>query len=164
MPLLASWSARSYKVGPEPCARSRVGSPLSSSAQVPTQAPDSASSPPVPSTRVDRLAVPPSTLRANPVVNSLTVEAGTSGSAALTPQSIRPCSSATAMPHLPAVRRDVDSYHASSRPARTLEPSAPAELSVGEPWAAAGTGPSNPKARARAEAERLNDNGGKCNP
>jgi hypothetical protein len=79
MPLLASWSARSYKLGPEPCARSSVGSPFSSRAQVPTQAPVSASRPPVPTTLVERRAAPPSTLRANPVVNSLTVEAGTRG-------------------------------------------------------------------------------------
>ena len=45
---------------------------------------------PMPTTRVGRRAPPPSTLRANPVVNSFTVEAGMSGASGFTLHSIWP--------------------------------------------------------------------------
>ena len=53
----------------------------------------------MPTTRVGRRAVPPSTLRAKPVVKSFTVEAGINGWSGFMLQSIRPAWSATAMPH-----------------------------------------------------------------
>jgi hypothetical protein len=64
---------------------------------------------------VGRRAVPPSTLRANPVVKSLTVEAGMSGRSGFRLQSIRPDSSVTAMPHSPGAERLAWPYHESRR-------------------------------------------------
>ena len=110
-PAPASWSARSYSVGPEPSARSSDGSPLSSSAQLPIHSPLTGSSEPTPTTRVGRRAAPPSTLRANPVVKSFTVDAGMNGWSGFTLQRVRPDWSAIAMPHSPGAERSERWYH-----------------------------------------------------
>ena len=89
-PAPASCMARSYSVGPDPSARSSDGSPFTSSAQLPIHSPLTESSEPTPTMRVGRRAIPPSTLRANPVVNSLTVDAGMSASSGSTLQSTCP--------------------------------------------------------------------------
>ena len=57
---------------------------MSSSAQRPSQAPVAGFTRPDPTTRVARRASPPTTVRANPVVRSLTVDAGTIGSVGFT--------------------------------------------------------------------------------
>ena len=113
MPRAASCWARSASWGPCRVARSSDRSPFISKAQVPSQSPVVGSTMPVPTTRVARRALPPSVLRANPVVKSLTVEAGRSGWSSATLQKMRPVWSAIAMPHWPGARRLARLYQES---------------------------------------------------
>jgi hypothetical protein len=69
---------------------------------------------PAPTTRVERLAAPPNTLRAYPVVKSLTADAGISEWSGFMLHSMLPDWSAIAMPHAPGALREADAYHSET--------------------------------------------------
>jgi len=121
MPWALSCRARSRSIGPERAVRSSVGSPLSSRVQEPTHAPLAGSTCPRPITRVAIRASPPSTLRANPVVNTFAVEAGANALSGLADQSSRPSPSTIATPHLPGATRWARAYHSSRERASSPE-------------------------------------------
>src|SRR5215211_7810482 len=70
---------------------------------------------PLPTSRVARRALPPSTLRAYPVVKSLTVEAGISDASGLKLHRICPDWSAMATPHSPGAVREAEAYQSFIR-------------------------------------------------
>ena len=124
MPRAASCCASSESCGPWRVARSKERSPFSSSAQVPSHWPVTGSTVPVPTTRVATRALPPRVLRAKPVVNSLTVDAGRSGRSSATLQMMRPVWSEMAMPHSPGARRLARLYQESSERCTSASPCA----------------------------------------
>src|SRR5690606_26743619 len=112
-PIARSWAARSWKVTPSVSLRPKVGSPLSSRAQLPRQVPSMGSTAPTPTTRVGWRASGPTIDRANPVVRTFTVEAGVIGSEAFTDQSTLPSWSATTTPQSPGAALFALPYHSS---------------------------------------------------
>ncbi len=123
-PIAASCWASSASIGPPRPVRSRVGSPLSSSAQPPSHCPVAGFTCPLPTTRVARRASLPTTVRAKPVVSNLTVEAGTIGSDAFTDHSTSPELSAITTPHRPGADRVVWAYHEDRSAPRPAGPCA----------------------------------------
>ncbi len=115
IPRSRSCFASARRVGPARPERSSVGSPPSSSCQPPRHLPLSESREPRPITRVAMRAPPPARARVNPVVNTLTVEAGMSSRCGSTLQRTRPSMVPMATPHSPpTVRVDVRRNHSST--------------------------------------------------